>query len=457
MTATGIDQSAADRERPAGLISLDELRNAVKHERIAVVMPAVPDMMGRLQGKRIAARHFLDRVDSGAAASEACAYILATDVDMAPLDRFELTGWKDGFQDIGVVADLDTIRVLPYLPGTALVHSDAVYRDNVAVEVAPRRMLQRQLDSLEELGLEVRVGLESEFVLCRGEEPVSNHNLDYSLNHPPAMADFFRDLEEVLQGSGTPAEAVKTEGAAGQIEVTFPYGPALAACDSYTVYKHATKHLAERRDMVATFMAAPFTGVGSGLHLHLSLWRDGEPAFATRAGEAAPETMLHAIGGLIAGLPHLGPLYAPHVNSYRRYATSHAFAPQRMNWGYDNRGCAVRVTGHGDGTHLEVRLPGADANPYLVVTAACAAIVHGLTHKLTPSEPTVGDPYADREAVPVHRDLTEALAHFERNDFAEDALGADLVRHYAHAAHAEVDFHRREVTDVDRRRGFDRA
>ncbi|MET7490300.1 glutamine synthetase family protein [Streptomyces sp. NPDC005538] len=443
--------------RLAGRISADAFHAAVAREDITTVMVAVPDMLGRLKGKRLNALIFLDRLDNGHNVSEACAYILATNVGMDPLGGFDLTGWDKGFQDFGMVADPETLRVLPYMPGLALVHCDPVHPDGTHLDVAPRRMLRTQLDRLAELGFEVRLGLESEFVLCDGREPVVQHNLDYALDHPPALSDFLRYLEDALPEAGVPIEATKTEGASGQVEITFPYGPALRACDDYTVYKQTVQHLARRQGLTATYMAAPFTGTGSGLHLHLSLWHDGAPAFATVSGEELPETMRHSIAGLLAGLPHLAPLYAPNPNSYKRYATAHSFAPQYLNWGHDNRGCAVRVTGHGDGTHLEIRLPGADANPYLAVTASLAAIVHGLTEKLTSPDPCRGDAYADRQTPRVPRDLAEALSSFGGSSLATSSLGDEVVRHYTISAEAEIAEHRSQVTDVERERGFDRT
>jgi glutamine synthetase len=441
----------------AGRISADDFRTAVVREDITTVMVCVPDMLGRLKGKRLNAFTFLDRRAKETTVSEACAYILATNVDMGPLGGFDLTGWGQGFQDLGMVADMATLRVLPYRPGLALVHCDAVQPDGTPLEIAPRRMLRTQLAKLAELGFEARVGLESEFVLCNGHQPVAQHNLDYALDHPPALSDFLRHLEDVLPKVGVPIEATKTEGAPGQIEVTFPYGAALEACDDYTVYKQTVQYLARRQALTATFMSAPFTGVGSGLHLHLSLWQDGASAFAATSGEELPLPMQHSIAGLLSGMPHLAPLYAPSPNSYKRYAAAHSFAPQYMNWGHDNRGCAVRVTGHGESAHLEIRLPGADANPYLALAASLAAVVHGLTEKLTPPGPCRGDAYADRQAPPVRRDLAEALAYFDGSSFAESALGAEVVRHYTIAAEAEITEHRRQVTDIEQERGFDRA
>ncbi|KFF98030.1 hypothetical protein IQ62_27340 [Streptomyces scabiei] len=452
-------------EHDEAVRAVDGLRKAVEDGEVTTVMVAVPDMAGRLKGKRFDAQVFVDRMLSGV---EMCAYILATDTGMNPVDGFDLTGWESGYGDLRVQPDLHTIRRLPYEPGTVLVHADPVYPDGTFVDVAPRQILRAQLARLQALGLETKTGLESEFVLYEGTpqraflngyqglRPVSPHNLDYALDHPPALTDFFRHLEDVLRDAGMPAESVKTEGAVGQVEVAFPYGEAMAACDAYTVFKHATRALAARREMTPTWMAVPETGVGSGLHLHVSLW-DGEcNLFAPAIDHRRPDYWAQAIAGLVTGLPHLMPLCAPYPNSYKRFA-SHSFAPTRFTWGIDNRTVAIRGTGHATGRHLEVRVPGADANPYLALAAVCAAIHHGLAIHPGRSDPCVGDAYEDIEAQPMPRDLLDAVVSFDGSEFAEQALGKSVVRHYARAAYHEIDEHLRHVTDVERLRGFDRV
>ncbi|MFE9769752.1 glutamine synthetase family protein [Streptomyces sp. NPDC005808] len=443
--------------RRFGLLSLDDLRDAVKSGDVTAVMLAVPDMWGRLKGKRLNASVFLDRMLTGA---EACAYILATDVNMTPMDGFELTGWDSGFGDLSVIPNHAAIRLLPYLPGVALIHADVAHADGELVEIAPRQMLRAQLDKLADLGLDVKVGLESEFVLLDGTpeqvlEPVADQNLDYALDHPPALTDFIQHLEYALHGAGAPPESVKTESGGRQLEVAFPYGESLAACDSYTVYRHTVRHLALRRGLMPNFMAAPKTGVGSGLHLHLSLETDGVNGFAAGQDDKKKltETMGRAIAGLISGMPHLAPLYAPFPNSYKRYV-AHSFAPTRFTWGYDNRSCAIRVTGHGAGRHLEVRLPGADANPYRALAAALAAVHHGITGDPELPPPVSGDAYKAVDSLRVPRDLVEALAAFTDSKIAQNAFGVGVVKHYAHAAQHEIDESRRRVSDVELERGF---
>jgi glutamine synthetase len=447
-------------------MTLEELRRQVDNGEVDTVLFAMPDLQGRLKGKRYGARHFLDRV--AAAGAEVCTYLLATDMDMHPVDGYDLVSWSTGYGDMGLVPDLATLRALPWMPRTVLLLGDATGEDGRPVEVAPRRMLRRRLDELATRGIQVKVGIESEYILYQGTyaqahkrgyrklKPAVTDNLDYALDHPAPVDQYLRELAAALSGAGLPVEAIKTEAAPGQVEVTFPYGDAFAAADGHLVFKHAAKHIAERAGLSATFMAAPETGVGNGLHLHLSLWGDdGGPLLADPDGDLTP--LAHqVIAGLLDGLPVLTPLYAPAVNSYKRFSPE-TFAPTRYTWGRDNRTCAVRVVGHGDGLHLEVRLPGADANPYLALTAVLAAAQHGIEEDLKPPPPFTGNAYQDAEAPFVATTLHDALDAFSAGELPSRLLTPAVAAHYAHAARTELDGQRLQVTDADLRRGFSRA
>ncbi|MER5450595.1 glutamine synthetase family protein [Streptomyces sp. NPDC002766] len=433
----------------------ETLAEYVDRRLVTNVMMVVPDLQGRLQGKIFNADVFLERMTGGA---EFCGYVLATDVDMGALDGFDFAGWEQGFGDLRVRPDLDTVRLLPHRPLTALVFGTPLHDDGTPVEVAPRRVLKAQLQRIRELGYQVKVGIESEFVLYTdgpsGRTPAWSQNLDYSLQHPPAVQNFFRHLADELRQTDIVYEAIKTESAGGQTELTFAYTEALQACDDYALFRMLVRDVADGHGMIPVFMAAPETGVGSGLHLHLSLWSEhDEPAFVHHQGQETPPAMALATAGLISALPHMAPLYAPTVNSYKRYRP-HSFAPTRFNWGFDHRGCAVRVTGHGQGAHLEVRLAGADANAYLALAAYTAAMAHGIEEKLTVRPACGGDAYQNRDSIPLYPDLAEALAYFEHSTVAQLLIGKDVVRHYASAAQAELDWHRRQVTDLERQRGI---
>ncbi|MCD9145819.1 glutamine synthetase family protein [Streptomyces albireticuli] len=443
-TPTSAERTTASR--PIGKLTLDGLRKRVQSGQIDTVLLALPDLQGRLKGKRYGARHFLDRIATGD--TDMCVYVLATDVDMNPVDGFALTSWESGYQDLRAVPDLSTIRALPWMPRTALVHADAHDQNGQPLEVAPRQMLRHQLDRLADRGLTTKAGLETEFILYQGSyaqaaetgyqnlRPAATDNLDYALDHNPALDRFMRRLQAALGGAGLPVEAIKTESATGQVEVTFPYGDVLAACDGHTVFKHAVRSIAQRSGMAPTFMAAPETGQASGLHLHLSLWRGDQPALAADDGGLSP-LALQAIAGLTDSLA--------------------AFAPTHLTWGFDNRTCAVRIVGHGNGLHIEIRLPGADANPYLALAAAVASVSDAIDNDLQPSPSFTGNAYEAQNARAVPLSLQEALDAFRDSPVVMKALGADAVEHHTRLGQIELDAHRRVVTDAERRRGFARA
>ncbi|MEU9190296.1 glutamine synthetase family protein [Streptomyces sp. NPDC048484] len=442
------------------------LSKLVQDGEIHSVLVGVPDMRGALKGKIVNAAHFLAQQGFGL---EMCKYVLATDVDMNPQRGYPLTGWHEGFSDLRVTPDMSTLRRLSYLPGTVLALGDAFHPDGRPVEVAPRQILSDQLQQLADLGLTAKVGVESEFMLYQGTPaqarrsgyreltPVSPYNLDYALDHPPVLSAFFNDLQRAMTVADCPVEAIKTEGAAGQVEVTWPYGDPVRACDTYAFHKHAVRPLAEQHGLAPTFMAAPQTGVGSGMHLHVSLWRDEQPVFAARRHGELSELMQHSIAGLLCGLPFMAPLYAPTRNSYRRF-TPHSFAPTSFLWGRDNRSCAIRVAGHHANTHLESRLAGADANPYLALAATIASIIYGIRNKPKLPSPCTGDAY---ETLAPHRripsSLDEALTPFVDSPIVRAAFGSDVAGHYLHAGEIECAAAADEVTDVELRRGFDRA
>ncbi|MDJ0342769.1 glutamine synthetase family protein [Streptomyces sp. H10-C2] len=447
---------------PTGRLSLDEVVTLLAAENNIprpMVLVATPDMQGRLQGKRVSLSSFAENVVEHG--MEMCAYVLATDTDMRTLDGYALTSWADGYADLRVRPDITTLRNLAGSCPEILVFADP---QGSAAHVAPRTLLRRELDLLEGHGLRVAVGLESEFVLYHGTPetavstllPAASHNLDYSLDHPPAIRAFLRALEPALTASDLPLEATKTEGGRGQVEVTFRYGDALEAADQHLIFKRLVRHAGEQTGLAPTFMSTPQTGLGSGLHVHISLW-NGDQATITNDDRGLLPTGLHAVAGLLEALPQLMPLMLPTSNSYKRLRR-HSFAPTTSTWGWDNRTCAVRVVGRGRAGHLEVRVPGADANPYLALTAIAAACRYGLENELQPPKHTRGSAYDTTDsATALPRTLDAALAAFTASDLASDLLGRAVVTHYATATRHELDALQDVVTDAERNRGFSRT
>ncbi|MEX3100908.1 MULTISPECIES: glutamine synthetase family protein [unclassified Streptomyces] len=449
--------ASVEERQVAQALPLAALRARIMDGEIDTVLLAVPDLLGQLKGKRYDAGYFLKRVAQRTA--EMCAYVLATDIAMTPADGFALTSWASGYQDLSVRPDLTTIRVTPWMQRTALVLGDAVTHEGAPVQVAPREILRRQLSRLGRHGLYPMVGIETEFslyqdthdTLAHALHPVQAGNLDYALDHNPRLDRFLRRLHRGLKGAGLPVEAVKTEAGPGQTEVTFRYGLARDACDGHLLFKHAVRTIGARTGLAPTFMAAPETGLANGMHLHVSLWSGPTNTLAGLDGRLTG-TGRHAVAGLLAGLPQLAPFWAPNTNSYKRF-TPGSFAPTAFTWGYDNRTCAVRVIGsERRGLRLEVRVPGADANPYLALAAVLASIDHGIEHELAPGPPQTGNTHQTVDGLQVPATLADALAEFGDSDLAHEAFGPAVVEHYAHLAELELDHQEREVTDVERRR-----
>ncbi|MGW2539506.1 glutamine synthetase family protein [Kitasatospora sp. NPDC001574] len=466
-----MDTVGAARSRPAAaerVPAVGALGDLVASGVVDTALLATVDAQGRLKGKEYDAAQLVERLRSGRISPEMCGYVLGTDLDMTPAESGPFS-WQAGFGDIALRPDLQRARVLPWLAGTALVPAEPLL-GGLPHPLAAGTVLAGQLHHLAGLGLVPAVGIETELVLYegtardaaaagwRGLRPAARGNRDYGLDQPPAVWEFGRRLRQVLAGAGMPVEAVKGEGAPGQVEVTFPYGEAVAACEQHVLFKHAARVVADEAGLTTSFMAAPATGVGSGMHLHVSLHSDQGPVLAAdpRTGSELSKAGGQAVAGLLAVLPEVAPLWAPYVNSYKRLQP-HSFAPVRLAWGRDNRSCAVRVVGHGPSLRLEVRLPGADANPMLALAAVLAGVRRGIEAGLTPPPATRGDAY-DRHEVPlVPRSLEEAVSAFEASALARGLFEEPVVAHLGRVARMDLEHHRGRVTDAEVERGFAQA
>ncbi|MBO4210207.1 glutamine synthetase [Micromonospora echinofusca] len=467
-------------------LPVERLRAEAAAGRIETVVVAVPDLLGRLQGSRLDAGYFCDRVLTDGFA--ACGYLLATDVEMNTGPGYALDAWGSGFGDLLLVPDPATLRELPWDPGTALVIADAHWPADPAapsttdalVPFAPRRVLTAQLDRLAERGLTAYAGTELEFLLFaesfdvaydrdyRGLRPATRHNVDYSLTGVTGIEPVVGRIRREMKRAGLRLESARGECHPGQYEIVFRYADALTTCDNHVLYKTGVRQIAAQEQVAVTFMAKYDAGEGNSCHVHLSLrYADGTPAFAADgAGDAAARgptgptagmsaLMAHFVAGQLAALPELTLLFAPGVNSYKRLAPG-SFAPTQVGWGRDNRTCPVRVVGAGDSLRIEHRVAGGDANPYTVVAAIVAAGLYGIDHEL-PLPPAVTGNATDRTDLPrLPTTLGEAVALWEGSGLARSAFGADVVRHHAAAARAELAEYGRAVTDWERHRGFER-
>ncbi|MEU8620437.1 glutamine synthetase family protein [Streptomyces sp. NPDC048623] len=452
----------ADRTPP---LSVDELRSLVASGEIDTVVLAFPDMQGRLQGKRFAAPFFLDEVlDHG---TEGCNYLLAVDTEMNTVDGYEMSSWDRGYGDFAMRPDLTTLRRLPWNEATAMVTADLAWEDGTPVVAAPRQILRRQLDRLAAHGYTAHVGTELEFIVFRdtyeqawdanyrGLTPANQYNIDYSVLGTGRIEPLLRRIRNEMAGAGLTVESAKGECNPGQHEIAFKYAEALVTCDQHAVYKTGAKEIAAQEGCSLTFMAKYNEREGNSCHIHLSLQdADGVNVMAGEGLNGMSEVMRHFLAGQLAALRDFSLLYAPNINSYKRFQPG-SFAPTAVAWGRDNRTCALRTVGHGRSTRFENRLPGGDVNPYLAVAGLVAAGLYGIEQRLELPPACTGNAYAaDYAHVPTT--LREAAELWENSEIAKAAFGAEVVAHYRNMARVELDAYDAAVTDWELRRSFER-
>ena len=451
-------------------LDLDTLRDQIGRGEVDTVVVAFPDLQGRLMGTRVTGHYFLDHV-LAPAGIEACNYLLAVDVEMTPLPGYRFANWDQGYGDFSAIPDLGTLRPLPWLDHTALVLCDLVDAETGApVDVAPRQILRRQVERAAAAGYAVKCASELEFFLFRESyeeaaakgyadlEPHSTVIEDYHVLQTTRDEYLIRRIRNGMDAAGVPVEFSKGEAGRGQHEINLAYTDALEMADRHVVYKNGAKEIASLAGRSITFMAKySMDEVGSSCHVHSSVWdAAGEQSLMWDAD--APHHLSPVfrgwLGGQLAAGRELAWLYAPTVNSYKRYQPE-SWAPTALVWGRDNRTCGLRVVGHGGGYRVESRIPGADVNPYLAFAATIAAGLHGIEHGLDPGDPFVGNAYAAGGVARVPESIVDAIGELERSEIARAAFGADVHDHLVNTARQEWLSFNRAVTDWERRRNFE--
>ena len=456
-------------DRP-GRLDLERLTEAVDAKIIDTVIVAFTDHYGRVHGKRVDATFFLD--DMAASGSHGCDYLLTVDMEMEPVSGYAYSNWELGYGDFHMVPDFGTLRIASWLDATAIVLCDLV--DDTTgdyVAVGPRSMLRRQVEGLASLGLSAKAASELEYYVYEesyrqasdngyaGLTPIGWYSEDYHLVQG-AREEFYNGaVRRHLAASGIPVENSKGETGRGQHEMNIRYADILEMADRHTIMKLAMKDIADQLGVSATFMARPETDQpGSSCHLHLSVWRGEDNAFAgdTPVGPfECSDTFLYFLGGWMERTRELMPLFAPTINSYKRFREA-SWAPTAVAWSYDNRTAGFRIVGAGPSLRIECRLPGADVNPYLAYTAALAGGMDGIANSTQPPEMFTGDVYAATGLEAVPGTLAAAILPFSGSEFVRDAFTEAVQQHYAHFYESEVASYDAVVTDWERARYFDR-
>jgi len=445
-------------------LPIEELRRRVEAGEVDTVVVAITDMQGRLQGKRLHARYFLDVVLEDA--TEGCNYLLAVDVDMNTVDGYAMSSWASGYGDFVMQPDLSTMRPIPWQPGSVLVLADLRWEDGSPVVASPRQVLARQTARLADAGMAAFVGTELEFLVFRDTyeqawtagyrnlTPANQYNVDYSLLGTARIEPLLRRIRNEMTGAGLTVESAKGECNLGQHEIAFRFAEALETCDGHTIYKNGAKEIAAQEGMALTFMAKFDEREGNSCHIHCS-FRGTDGSLVLADGSGLSTVGESYVAGQLRYMRELTLLLAPNINSYKRYVEG-SFAPTALRWGRDNRTCAFRLVGHGASLRLENRIPGGDVNPYLATAATVAAGLAGIEEELELEPAFEGNAYDDPEAPHVPTSLAEARDLWAGSDFARRTFGDDVVDHYANMAAVELAAYGRAVTDWERIRGFER-
>ena len=445
------------------------LESLVSSGEIDTVVACFPDMQGRLVGKRVTGRFFLDSVIEE---MHACDYLLAVDIDMEPVPGYAASSWDKGYGDFAVKPDLATLRRVPWLEGTALVLGDVVDHDGELVPHAPRSMLKTQLARLAEKGWVAKMGSELElYVFDESYESVHTKGYadlktagwyieDYHVLQTTKEEPLVRAIRNGMEAAGIPVEFSKGEWGPGQEEINLRYAEALEMADRHVVYKNGAKEIAWLQGKAVTFRAKWNEELaGNSCHLHSSLWSaDGDRPLFFDDGEehGMSKVFRHWLAGQLACAEEMTYFLAPYINSYKRFQSG-SFAPTRSAWSFDNRTAGFRVLGVGPGLRVENRVPGADVNPYLAYAATVAAGLHGIENELELEPALAGNLYENDDARDVPTTLREALARLEESEVLKAAFGEEVLEHYLHTGRWEQSEYDKRVTDWERRRNFERA
>jgi glutamine synthetase len=340
--------------------------------------------------------------------------------------------------------------------------------------VAPRRILRRQVERAAEMGFVPKGGAELELYLFRETYdsarqkhwhdlvPFAGYIEDYHLLQGTREETVIGEVVRALEKSGVPMEGSKGEWGPGQQELNVRYSELVEQADRNVLTKHAAKEIAHAKGLAVTFMAKwNERFAGSSFHQHISLWDAAGRASAFpgegRLGEiACADAFRFFLGGILAHAAELTALWAPSVNSYKRFQSA-SFAPTTIAWSVDNRTAGIRVVGQGSALRIECRIPGADANPYIAWAATLAAGLAGIAGRIEPPPPFHGDVYAARELPRVPGNLRDAIALLEASRVAKEAFGEEVIAHYLHFLRTEQRKFDEAVTSWERQRFFERG
>jgi glutamine synthetase len=445
----------------------------IEQNDIQKIKFAFADIDGVLRGKIIGRQKFLDGLADGYGF---CDVVWGWDSSDTPYDNGRTTGWHSGYPDAPVRLDLATFRQVPWEDGIpfflADFSADGNGKPGSDLAACPRSLLKRIAHDCRTMGFHAEYSQEFEWFNFR-ETPQSLQQKDfrnletltpgmfgYSILRPSLESAFYHDLFDLLGEFDIPLEGLHTETGPGVYEAAIMHDEVLKAADKAILFKTAVREIAYRHDLVATFMAKWNADLpGCSGHIHQSLWNP-EQTKNLFYDPARPNCMSELMSQFIAGqlhcLPHITPMFAPTINSYKRLVEG-AWAPTTVTWSVDNRTTALRVLNRTEAyTRVEHRVSGSDSNPYLAIAAALASGLYGIRHQLTLDIPaSVGNGYADKKQGVLPANLSEATRAMANSPIASELFGTEFVDHFTRTRDWEWRQYVSQVSDWELKRYFE--
>ena len=430
------------------------------------VKVAVADIDGVLRGKYISVEKFLSSTTSNLGF---CDVIFGWDMNDLAYDNTSYTGWHTGYPDAKVQLSMSSFRKIPWENGIPFFLGEFIDGAGNPLAICPRQLLQKIIRQATDAGYHAKCSQEFEwfnfeetpqsFAAKEGRNltPLTPGMFGYSILRSSARNDFFSALFDQLKDFDIPLEGLHTETGPGVYEAAITYSDALLAADNATLFKTAVKEIAYQHGILASFMAKFNENLpGCSGHVHQSLWKEKTNVFHDPSGKhQMSETMEHYLAGQLYCLPHILPMVAPTINSYKRLVEG-AWAPTTVTWGNDNRTVALRaITGGNKSCRLETRVVGSDTNPYLALSACLASGLYGIKHRLKLQDETIGNGYRDERNGRFPKSLDEANHAMKNSAVAKELFGETFVTHFTQTRDWEVRQFAKVVTDWETKRYFE--
>lgn len=428
---------------------------------------AVTDIDGILRGKIIGMNKFLKAINDGIGF---CNVIFGWDMNDSCYTNGAVSGWHTGYPDAFASIDLTTYRTIPWQNNIPFFLADFSNAPEVAA-ACPRTLLKKIKKEAEDAGFKTFFSKEFEWFNFI-ETPQTLHDKNfvhpqpltpgmfgYSLLRTSQNDAFYYDLFNLSKAFNIPLEGLHTETGNGVYEASIEYSDILEAADRAVLFKTAAKEIAYKHGYLATFMAkwnSSLPGCSGHIHQHFADTAGNNLFYDGNNANGMSELLQQYMAGQLYCLPYIMPMYAPTVNSYKRYVEG-AWSATTVSWGIENRTTALRVINKVPAaTRLETRAPGADVNPYLSLAASLASGLYGIKHKLSLQDAAVsGSAYDNKQLQRLPASLQEATSLMKSSGIAAELFGEGFTDHFIRTREWEWQQFARQVTDWELKRYFE--